>query len=158
MSMKQDEKKGAVILLAEDNAADQEMVRRTLEEAHIRCRLLIVSDGEQALDYINAVDKYEDRAAYPFPDLLMLDINMPRCNGHEVLSKIRKSNDSKVSQLRAIMVSTSSRDSDVAMAYDMGIAAYIIKPLEPKTFVQVIQDMDEFWFDLMCIETHRDLP
>ena len=143
------DKKSVTILLAEDSEPDRDIIARALEEGRIRCNLATVEDGVEALDYLHGRGKYVTPAKHSFPDLLLLDINMPRCNGKQVLQQLRASEDKSLRRLPVIMLTTSMRDEDVMESYDLGVNAYVVKPMEPVAFIQAVRNIESFWFELV---------
>lgn len=113
------------ILLAEDNRDDATLFSMALAKAKVSVKLQIVSDGEQAIAYLKGEGRYGDCAAYPIPDFLVLDLNMPRKNGFEVLEWIRS--DEKCKELIVHVLSASSRDADARRVHDLQ-ASYLVKP------------------------------
>ena len=107
--------KPAVILLAEDDRGDQELTRRALEEGKIRNDLRIVEDGEEALAYLHRRGKYKDPATSPRPDLLLLDLNLPRVDGREVLERVRA--DAKLRRMAVVVLTTSRQEEDILRSY-----------------------------------------
>ena len=114
------------ILLAEDNEDDATLFSMALEKTNIPAKLQIASDGEEAIAYLKGEGKYADRAAHPFPDFLLLDLNMPRKNGFEVLQWIRS--DDSYKYLMIHVLSASGREEDVRRVYDLHANSYVIKP------------------------------
>ncbi len=140
-------KKRAVILLAEDDPADQELTRRALELGKIDNELYIVCDGEQALDYLYRRNAFSDPAKAPFPDLLLLDLNMPRIGGKQVLEKIRK--DPTFKFLRTIVLTTSNQEKDIVESYGLGVSSFITKPVDPDQFFKAVTTLREYWFQIV---------
>src|SRR4051812_5214500 len=122
----------AVILLAEDLPNDVLLIRRALENAGVKNPFFVVADGEECLAYLNGVGKYANRDEYPLPDILLLDLKMPRMDGFEVLKEVRKS--TTFSGLRIIVLTSSEDIQDVNRAYDLGANSFLVKPLEFETF------------------------
>src|SRR5262249_42937457 len=106
----------AVILLVDDDPGDQELTRRALEEDVLRVDLRIVSDGEEALDYLNCRGAYAAPDAAPKPDLILLDLNMPRLNGREVLQSLKKSPE--LCRIPVVILTTSQQEADILSTYD----------------------------------------
>ncbi|MBI5814265.1 MAG: response regulator [Nitrospinae bacterium] len=135
--------KEAVILLVEDSPADQELVRRVMERSKIRNELLIVEDGVEAMAYLKNEGKYSDTSRFPKPDLVLLDINMPRMDGKQVLSEIRR--DPGLKSVPVIILTTSTSEKDVFEAYHLGANAFISKPVDFEGFTDAIRQMESFW-------------
>jgi len=141
--------KPAVILLAEDDRGDQELTRRALEEGKIRNDLRIVEDGEEALAYLFRRGKYKDPATSPRPDLLLLDLNLPRVDGREVLERVRA--DSKLRRMAVVVLTTSREEEDVLRSYELGCNSFITKPVGMDQFIRVIQALEEYWFQIVVL-------
>jgi CheY-like chemotaxis protein len=141
-----------IILLAEDDPGDQELTRRALEEGKIRHELHIVQDGEEALDYLFRRGKYQNPLTSPQPDLLLLDLNMPKIDGRQVLKRIRA--DADLRRLAVVVLTTSQQEDDVLRTYDLGANSYITKPVELQRFMQVIQTLETYWFQIVVLSPH----
>lgn len=139
----------AVILLAEDDRADQVLTRRALERGKLKNDLYIVEDGEEALDYLLRRGKYVNPEDSPRPDLVLLDLNMPKLDGREVLAEIKR--HESLRNLSVIVLTTSSQDEDVLRSYDLGVSSYITKPVSMEQFVSVIQTIQEYWFEVVVL-------
>ncbi len=147
--MEQFEKRPAVILLVEDNPADQEITRRALEDAKVNNELHVVNDGVEAMEYLRREGKYSDSADSPRPDLLLLDINMPKMDGKQVLDRVKS--DEKLRTIPVIMLTTSSHERDVIESYNLGVNAYIAKPVDIGQFINVLKSLEEFWFAMVVL-------
>ncbi len=141
--------KPAVILLAEDDRGDQELTRRALEAGRVRNELRIVEDGEEALAYLFRRGKYKDPASSPRPDLLLLDLNLPRVDGREVLERVRA--DSRLRRLAVVVLTTSRREEDILRSYELGCNSFITKPGAMDQFIRTIQDLEEYWFQTVIL-------
>ena len=141
--------KPAVILLAEDDRGHQELTRRALAEGKIHNDLRIVEDGEEALDYLFRRGKYKDPATSPRPDLLLLDLNMPRVDGREVLQRLRA--DSKLCRMAVVVLTTSRQEEDILRSYELGCNSFITKPVDMDQFIRVIQALEEYWFQIVVL-------
>jgi CheY-like chemotaxis protein len=141
--------KPAVILLVEDDRSDQELTRRALGEGKIRNELRIVEDGEEALAYLFRRGKYEDPTTSPRPDLLLLDLNLPRVDGREVLEQIRA--DSKLRRMAVVVLTTSRQEEDILRSYELGCNSFIPKPVDLNQFMQVIQALEKYWFQIVVL-------
>ncbi len=139
----------AVILLVEDSPADQIIVQRAIEDGKVDCDLLIVDNGMEALKLLRGESPYDDRDKYPFPHLMLLDINMPVMDGRETLHAVRE--DGALKHLPVIMLTTSSRDKDVLDSYRLGVNAYITKPMNETAFVNAVMQLEKFWFQLVSL-------
>lgn len=142
-----DGKKPAVILLAEDDRADQELTKRALGEGKIVNDLHIVQDGEEALDYLYRRNQYTDPDKSPLPDLLLLDLNMPKIDGRQVLERINQ--DPAFKFMRTIVLTTSKQEQDIIQSYDLGVNSYITKPIDPDGFFKAVTTLKEYWFQIV---------
>jgi two-component system, chemotaxis family, response regulator Rcp1 len=143
------EAKPAIILLVEDDLGSQELTRRALGEGKIRNELRIVEDGEEALAYLFRRGKYKDPATSPRPDLLLLDLNLPRVDGREVLEQIRA--DSKLRRMAVVVLTTSRQEEDILRSYELGCNSFITKPVDMSQFMQVIQALERYWFQIVVL-------
>jgi len=132
------------ILLVEDNEGDILLTTEAFEHAKIINELSIVRDGKEAIDFLLKQNKYQDVST---PDILLLDINLPKKNGIEVL-KFIKSNEN-LKHIPVIMLSTSSSDSDVNLAYENYANCFITKPVEVGDFMNAIAKIEEFWINIV---------
>ena len=130
----------ARVLLVEDNEADVRLTREALREAGENVRLSAVVDGEQALAFLRRQDGFADA---PRPDLVLLDLNLPRKNGLEVLDELRA--DASLAPIPVIMLTSSAAHSDVEAAYARGANAFVVKPLELDAFMDLIGAIRGFW-------------
>ncbi|MBN1252037.1 MAG: response regulator [Bacteroidales bacterium] len=139
----------AVTLLVEDNIADQQLTVRAFKKGKINTNLQIVNDGQEAMDYLLGVGKYSNQEEYPWPDLILLDINMPKKDGKQVLKEIRQHPDLKT--IPVVMLTTSDQENDVLDSYKFGANSYITKPVRINDFIDVVNKLEEFWFTLSLL-------
>jgi len=132
-----------VILLAEDLPNDVLLIRRALHNANVSNPFFVVSNGQECLDYLNGVAKYSNRDEFPFPDILLLDLKMPKTDGFEVIIEIRK--NKTFSALRIIVLTSSENIKDVNKAYQLGANSFLVKPLEFENFKAMMQTLSSFW-------------
>ena len=130
------------ILLAEDSPADAEMAIDALREAHLANPIVHVEDGIEALDYLLMRGKHAGRAE-GLPAVLLLDIKMPRMDGLEVLRQIREHEELK--RLPVVILSSSREESDLARSWDMGVNAYVVKPVDVDQFFRAVKLLGTFW-------------
>jgi CheY-like chemotaxis protein len=135
-----------VILVAEDNEVDVLLLRRAFAKACLPNPLKVVSDGQEAIWYLSGKGKYADRAEYPLPELVLLDIKMPHKNGLEVLKWVREQPSLK--PVRVVMLTSSDQARDVDMAYQLGANSFIVKPADFDDLVQLSAALKGGWFDL----------
>jgi len=145
------------ILLAEDNPDDIEITKRALKEAKVINRLFIVRDGQEALDFLFRQGAYQDAAKSPEPGLVLLDINMPKMNGVEVLKKIKETDSLK--HIPVVMLTVSRRDEDIIKSYDLGCNSFIQKPVDFERFVDLVKEIELYWglFNVPFPEKNRML-
>ena len=128
------------LLLVEDNPADVRLTEEALKEGGIPVNLSVASDGVEAVDFLYRRGKYSHA---PRPDLILLDLNMPRKSGREVLAEIKSDPDLK--RIPVLVMTTSTAEQDIAKAYSLNANCYIAKPLELAAFLDVVQSIEEFW-------------
>ncbi len=144
----------AVTLLVEDNPADQQLTIRAFKKGKVNTNLQIANDGQEAMDYLYRKGKYADKKEYPWPDLILLDINMPRKDGKQVLREIRENPDLKT--IPIVMLTTSDQDKDIIESYELGVNSYISKPVRINEFINVINKLEEFWFNLSLLPNKKN--
>lgn len=132
-----------VILLVEDNLADQKLILKAFSKGKVKTRIPVVNDGHYAIEYLTGQGVFSDRTKHPFPDLVLLDINLPRKDGKKVLKEIRST--PHLRKLPVIIFTTSVRDQDVIEAYELGVNAYMQKPINITDLFEAIQKLEDFW-------------
>jgi CheY-like chemotaxis protein len=132
------------ILLVEDNPADIALTQELLKDARILNRVSVAMDGEEALAFVRHEGRFADA---PRPDLIMLDLNLPRKDGREVLTELKS--DPVLRRIPVVVLTTSSADRDILHAYDNHVNAYITKPVDLKDFIAVVQAIEDFWLSLV---------
>lgn len=137
------------VLLVEDNPADQAMARRTLAHLDFQVDLQIAADGEEALDYLLRRNDSADEAMSPRPDVIFLDLNLPRIGGREVLSTIRQ--NAELKRIPVVVLSTSQSEREVAECYELGCSSFIHKPLHFAEFRDTIGRAGEYWFETVTL-------
>lgn len=131
------------ILLVEDEPADANLVRSALKENRVLCNMHHVLDGVEALAFLRREGEYQNA---PLPDLILLDLNMPRMNGREFLAAVKADEELKV--VPVVVLTTSDVERDVVMSYKLGAAGYITKPVDMEQFISAIRQLDNYWFVL----------
>jgi CheY-like chemotaxis protein len=126
-----------VVLIVDDNSDDIELMRLAFQKAKAPCALIAVEDGMEAIKYLSGEGQYSDRKQFPMPLLVLLDLNMPRVNGFEVLSWVQKNTTSTFPLV--ITLSYSHLESDIRRAYDLGTSAYIAKPVDLDGSVSLVR-------------------
>ena len=147
--MTPDDARAAVILLVEDDPDDQELTKRAFRSSKLRNQLRIVSDGEAALNYLYRRGEFSEPRKSPRPDLILLDLNMPKLDGRAVLGQIKI--DPELRQIPVVILTTSSSDEDVVRSYDLGVNSYVPKPVHMDDFVLAIQQLEHYWFELVIL-------
>ncbi len=132
------------ILLVEDNEGDVFLVTEALEEGKIINKISVTRDGKEAMDFLDRKEKYEKEK---LPDLILLDINLPKKNGHEVLEYIKEKDELK--QIPVIMLTTSSAEKDILLAYKNHANCFITKPVDVDHFLKVIYSIENFWVNIV---------
>ena len=133
------------VLLVEDNPRDVRLTQRAFSHAGLPHDLRVVRDGDEALAYLHHEGAYVDPQAAPRPDVILLDLNLPRMGGHDLLRKVKQ--DSRFKQVPIIVLTTSGRSDDVRLAYEQGANAYLLKPVEFSRFTDVIGQLSKFWLE-----------
>ncbi len=141
----------AVVLLVEDDPGDQEITRRALTEEAIRVEMHMVGNGEAAIDYLMRQGPYLDPAVSPRPDLILLDLNMPRMDGRQVLERIRS--EPSIRAIPVIVLTTSDQETDIIRSYEIGCNSYITKPVEFAKFISVLKIIDTYWLGIVTLPT-----
>ena len=126
-------------MLVEDDPGDQELTRRALEEGHVQCDLHIVGDGELALDYLLRRGEFEDPETSPRPDLVLLDLNLPKLDGKQVLEQMRQHPEMR--RIAVVALTTSKQEADIVRTNDLGVNSYITKPVDVDEFIRTAQEI-----------------
>lgn len=132
------------ILLVEDNPGDVDLTLEALNEAKLRNHVHVVEDGVKAMEFLRREGRYEDS---PRPDLILLDLNMPRKDGREVLREIKE--DPDLRRIPVVVLTTSQAEQDVLDAYEHRANAYIVKPVGFEQFFSAIQSLEDFWLTVV---------
>jgi CheY-like chemotaxis protein len=132
-----------VILLVEDDLAHAEIVRRNFEEFRMANRLIHVADGQAALDYLYRREQFSDPELSPRPELILLDLRLPRVEGLEVLKTIKADHD--LSCIPVVVLTTSAAEKDVVRAYDSHANSYLVKPVDLPQFVDMMKALGYYW-------------
>ncbi|MEH2152421.1 MAG: response regulator [Nostoc sp.] len=132
------------VLLVEDNPGDAQLTRIALEESKISIHLNVVEDGVEAMAFLRKQDKYV-KAAHP--DIVLLDLNLPRKDGREVLAEIK--GDENLKRIPVVVLTTSQAEEDILKAYNLCANCYITKPVDFDQFVKIVQSIENFWFAIV---------
>jgi CheY-like chemotaxis protein len=134
-----------VILLAEDDEDHVLLIRHAFAEADLRNPLFVVWNGEEAIAYLSGTGKYSNRDEYPLPDLLLLDLKMPRVDGFEVLKWVRQ--QPGLAPLRILVLTSSNELRDVNRAYQLGANSFLVKPLDFQDVIQLSKVIQKYWLN-----------
>lgn len=134
------------ILLVEDNPADVRLITEALREKRIQNRLTVTEDGSEALSYLKREGRYEDA---PRPHLILLDLDLPKKNGHEVLKEIKT--DENLRRIPVIILTTSTNEQDIQKSYDLHANCYINKPIDFNRWVRVVEGIEKFWLSIVIM-------
>jgi len=132
------------ILLAEDSPGDIRLTREALKDGRIHNNLHVVQDGVECMAFLRREGKYGD---VPKPHLILLDLNMPRKDGREVLAEIK--NDPLLRRIPVVVLTTSKAEQDILKAYDLHANCYITKPVDLDQFIHVVKSVEDFWFTIV---------
>jgi CheY-like chemotaxis protein len=132
------------VLLIEDNPGDANLTKLALEESKIRINLNVVQDGVEAIAYLRREDIYLQAT---IPDLILLDLNLPKKDGREVLADIKT--DPILRRIPVVVLTTSQAEEDILRAYNLFANCYITKPVDFDRFVKIVQSIEEFWFTIV---------
>ncbi len=138
------EAKPVDILLVEDNPADVRLTKEALKDAKVLNEVYIARDGVEAMAFLHRAAPFSE---VPVPDLILLDLNLPRKDGREVLAEIKK--DSKLMRIPVVVLTTSKADEDIIKSYNLHANAYVTKPVDLNRFIEIIHTMEEFWFTVV---------
>lgn len=131
------------ILLVEDNPKDAEMAVRALKKNHLTNNVLVVKDGEEALDFLYARGEFTGYASYNRPRIILLDLKLPKIDGKEVLRVIKNDPEKKV--IPVIVLTSSREERDIVESYQLGVNSYIIKPVDFDKFVEAVRELGLYW-------------
>ncbi|MFA6014656.1 MAG: response regulator [Gallionellaceae bacterium] len=135
-----------VVLLVEDNPDDEELTRLAFEECRLANKLVIVRDGQEALDYLFATGQYIDRDINETPQVILLDLKLPKVDGLDVLRIVR--NDARTKLLPVVVLTSSREEQDLVNSYSLGASSYIQKPVDYSQFVEAVRQLGLYWLVL----------
>ena len=136
------------ILLVEDNDGDVGLIEEVLEEAKIRNILHVAKDGEEAMLFLHGEGKFSGSLR---PDIILLDLNLPKKDGREVLKEVKE--DSNLKSIQVVILTTSGAEKDIIRAYELHANAYVTKPLDFDQFIKVVEYIANFWLDIVKLPT-----
>lgn len=143
----------ADILLVEDNPGDVRLTKEAFKDGQITNTLHVVDDGVEALDFLFQRNEYEDA---PIPDLVLLDLNLPRTDGEEVLEELKE--DPELRSIPVIVLTSSRAEEDVVRSYELHANAYLTKPVDPDEFIETIRAFETFWFSVVRLPPEERQP
>ncbi len=132
------------VLFIEDNPADADLTQETLASGKLRVDVVWLTDGEQALDYLHGRPPYVDA---PLPDLILLDLNLPKLDGRQVLTEIKRIDS--VRRTPVVILTSSDAERDIAQSYDLGANCYVTKPVGLDAFQNIVRSVESFWFTVV---------
>jgi two-component system, chemotaxis family, response regulator Rcp1 len=132
------------ILLVEDNPGDVRLTKEALKDAKVLNEIYVARDGVEAMQFVHREGSF---ANAPMPDLILLDLNLPRKDGREVLAEIKK--DPKLQHIPVVVLTTSKADEDIIKTYNLHANAYITKPVDLNRFVEIMHALEQFWFTIV---------
>jgi len=135
-----------MILLVEDNPDDEALTTRALKKAKVKNDIVVVRDGEEALDFLFGKGKYKGRNTSTLPQVVLLDLKLPKVDGHEVLHQIRTNNATKL--LPVVILTSSKEEKDLHRGYSEGANSYIVKPVDIEQFMDAVQHLSLYWLVL----------
>jgi CheY-like chemotaxis protein len=133
------------VLIAEDDPTDVFLLQRAFAAAQVPATLHVVRDGQEAIDYLEGQDGFSDRSTYPLPDLILLDLKMPRMNGFDVLGWLRQKPGLK--RLLVTVLTSSDQPTDINRAYDLGANSYLVKPHGSHDLTELVRRVQRYWFE-----------
>jgi two-component system, chemotaxis family, response regulator Rcp1 len=136
------------VLLVEDNPGDVRLTKEALREGKVRNNLHVAPDGLEALAFLRREGPYEDAVR---PDLILLDLNLPRKDGREVLSEIKR--DDTLRHIPVVVLTSSQAEQDILRAYDLHANCYVSKPVDLDQFITVVKSIENFWFTIVKLPT-----
>jgi CheY-like chemotaxis protein len=145
-----DEAPPVEILLVEDNPGDHRLTKEALHEGKVYNNLHWVKDGVEAIDFLKQRGKYEKS---PRPDIILLDLNLPKKDGRQVLSEIKQ--DANLRAIPVVILTTSAAEEDVLRSYDLHANCYVTKPVDLEKFIVVVQSIDRFWLSVVTLPPGR---
>jgi CheY-like chemotaxis protein len=149
----QDVIKPIVILMAEDDEDDRLLAQDALTESRLTNDFYFVEDGVELINYLKRVGKYEDTSSYPLPDLILLDLNMPRKDGREALEEIK--NDPDLKRIPIIILTTSKGEEDILQSYNLGVGGFITKPVTFDGLVNVMKVIGDYWVQIVKLPSKK---
>ncbi|MEP1444987.1 MAG: response regulator [Paraglaciecola sp.] len=145
-------KKPITILMADDDEDDRLLTKEALEESKVLNNLLCVEDGVELISYLKREGKYADVEAYPWPGIILLDLNMPRKDGREALKELKS--DPELKAIPVVILTTSKQEEDMAKGYGLGAASFITKPVNFEGLVELMKALGKYWIEFVELPNH----
>jgi CheY-like chemotaxis protein len=142
--MTKNTKKSVIVLMVEDDPEDLDLLKDAFTENRFEAQIHSVNDGEELMDYLKIRGKFSDPSLCPMPDLILLDLNMPKKDGREALAEIKA--DHKLKAVPIVVLTTSSSEDDILQSYALGANTYIIKPTSYNGLVKIVETLGTYWF------------
>ncbi|HZH98830.1 MAG TPA: response regulator [Fimbriimonadaceae bacterium] len=146
-------KLNTTLLLADDDPDDRLLVKDALQESRLEADLRLVEDGEELMDYLHRRGKYAEPDSSPHPDLILLDLKMPRKSGHQVLEEIKGTPELK--RIPVVVLTTSKAEEDIVRAYNSGANSFIVKPTTFGALTEAMKTLERYWFKLTALPPGR---
>ncbi len=140
-------KNNIIILIADDDSDDRLMIKEALEEIDLSNTIHFVEDGEQLMDYLKRRGSYKDMSDLPLPGLIILDLNMPKKDGREVLSEIKI--ERGLSMIPVVVFTTSKAEEDILRSYNLGVNSFITKPISFDSLVDIMKTLARYWLEIV---------
>ena len=134
----------AEILLVEDNPGDVRLTRRALQEGKVRNHLTVIPDGEEALAFLHRQGQYADAAR---PDLILLDLNLPKIDGREVLAELKA--DESLRRIPVVVLTASKAEEDILRSHNLNVNSYVAKPVDLEQFLRLVKSVQDFWLTVV---------
>ncbi|WP_028883387.1 response regulator [Teredinibacter turnerae] len=147
------EKTPLKILMADDDDDDKLLTKDALAESRVLNELYFVSNGVELLDYLKGTGEYADREKYPYPSIVLLDLNMPKMDGREALASIKA--DEKLRSIPVVILTTSKAEEDMIKGYNLGAASYITKPVTFDALVELMTTVGKYWVEFVELPQRR---
>lgn len=138
------------ILLVEDNPGDVRLAKEGLKECKLHNTLHVVGDGAEAMDFLHRKGKYADAVR---PDLILLDLNLPKKHGQEVLAEIK--NDENLKRIPVVILTTSKAEEDIFKTYELHANCYVTKPVDLDQFIKIVKSIHNFWFEIVRLPSEE---
>lgn len=138
------------VLLVEDNPGDVRLTQEVFKETKIRNKLHVITDGIEVMPFLRREGKYCD---LPRPDLILLDLNLPKKDGRELLAEIK--NDPALRHIPVVILTTSRADEDILNSYDLHVNCYITKPVDLEQFIKVVKGIEDFWLTIVKLPRNK---